>query len=58
VLEISKSKWPRKYLGVQKGSDDGNSSTNSVDWPNLSVEDDDRRHNNGHMLHGITNAEG
>lgn len=45
------------YLRIQEGSEDGNSSTNSVDGPDLGVEDDNRRDNDSHTLHSVTNAE-
>lgn len=46
------------YLGIQEGSENGNSSTNGVDWPDLGVENDNGGDNHCHALHGVTNAEG
>ena len=47
-----------KYLGVQKGAEDGDGGTDSVDRPDLSVEDDDGRDDHGDTLHGVADAEG
>ena len=47
----------RYYLWIQEGSEDGNSSSKSVNRLNWCVEDDNWRNYNRYTFHGVSNAE-